>query len=355
MPTLYDPVRLGALALANRIVMAPMTRGRADEHDRPTELHVRYYAQRATAGLIVTEGVQPSVHGKGYCRTPGLHDEAQAAAWRQVTDAVHAAGGRIVVQLMHCGRIASHHNKAAGARTVAPSAVRADVALYTDVVGMAPVDEPEELTTAEVADVVAEYAAAAALARSAGFDGVELHAASGYLPMQFLSTGTNLRTDRYGGDAHGRSQFVVEVMEAMAAVVGADRVGVRICPGVTFNDVSDADPVDTYTTLLRRLRGGGWAYVHVIRSPLPDLDAFALVRECFDGPVVVNDGFDLDSAQEAVATGVGDAVSFARAFIANPDLVERFRRGAPLATFDRRTLYTPGPQGYVDYPPLPAE
>jgi 2,4-dienoyl-CoA reductase-like NADH-dependent reductase (Old Yellow Enzyme family) len=351
VPTVFDPVRLGALELANRVVMAPMTRGRADEHDRPSELHVQYYAQRASAGLIVTEGVQPSVHGKGYCRTPGLHDEAQAAAWRRVTDAVHGAGGRIVVQLMHCGRVASHHNKPAGARTVAPSAVRAQVELYTDAVGMAPVDEPEELTTDEVGQVVAEYAAAAELARVARFDGVELHAASGYLPMQFLSTGTNRRTDRYGGDAHGRTEFVVEVMRAMADVVGSDRVGLRICPGVTFNDVSDADPVDTYSTLLRRLRGGGYAYVHVIRSPVQDLDAFALARECFDGPVVVNDGFDLASAQEAIAVGVGDAVSFARAFIANPDLVERFRTGAPLAAFDRRTLYTPGPEGYIDYPP----
>ncbi len=355
MASLFDGVQLGSLALANRVVMAPMTRSRADEHDCPTDLHVQYYGQRAQAGLVVTEGVQPSIDGKGYCRTPGLHDERQARAWRAVTDAVHASGGLIVVQLMHCGRVASHHNKAPGARTVAPSAIRAEVQMFTDAVGMAPTDEPHALSTGEVDAVVAEYAAAAELSRLAGFDGVELHAASGYLPMQFLSTGTNRRTDRFGGDTHRRTQFTVEVMEAMAAVLGADRVGLRVCPGVEFNDISDADPVDTYSTLLERLRGAGFAYVHVIRSPVPALDAFALAREAFDGGLIANDGFDFETAEMAIDSGVADAVSFARHFIANPDLVERFRAGAPLATFDRKTLYTPGPAGYVDYPPLRLE
>lgn len=351
-PTLFDPVQLGDLQLANRVVMAPMTRSRADEAhgDVVTDLHVSYYAQRATAGLVITEGTQPSITGKGYCRTPGLHDAAQVAAWRRVTDAVHAAGGTIVVQLMHVGRIACAENKPAGADTVAPSAIRADIELYTDAVGMASVVLPRALTTEEVGGVVAEFAHATALALAAGFDGVELHAASGYLPMQFLSTGTNHRTDRYGGSAENRARFVVECLEAMAAVAGAGRVGVRICPGNTFNDLTDADPAATYAALLGAIDPLGLAYLHVIRSPDPEVDAFAIAAAHWHGPTILNDFFTFESATAAVADGTCEAVSFARHYLANPDLVERFRTGTPLARFDRTTLYTPGPAGYTDYP-----
>ncbi len=350
MQPLFEPVELGALRLRNRIVMAPMTRSRAGADDAPGPLAIEYYGRRAGAGLIITEGTQPSRHGKGYCRTPGIHSEAQVAAWRRVTAAVHLAGGCIVVQLMHTGRIASHYNKDADARTVAPSALRAHGRMFTDAAGLVEFDLPEELTSTEVPEVVAEYAHAARAARAAGFDGVELHAASGYLPMQFLSTGTNLRTDGYGAGLNHRLRFVIETLEALSGAIGAQRVGLRICPGNPFNDVYDAAPLETYRALLAALGPLGLAYLHVIRSPLPSLDAFALARECFAGALLVNDGFDFASGNAVLASGAAQAVSYARAFIANPDLVARFARGWPLASFDRRTLYTPGSEGYTSYP-----
>lgn len=347
---LFEPVACGDIACTNRIVMAPMTRSRAAAGDRPDALQVQYYGQRAAAGLIVTEGTQPSIHGKGYARTPGLHDEAQVEAWRAVTRAVHAAGGHIVVQLMHTGRVGSHHNKAPGARTVAPSAVRAQVRMFTDTAGMQDCDEPEALTAAGIRAVIDEYVAAAGNARAAGFDGVELHAASGYLPMQFLCANTNQRTDAWGGSPAARARFTVELMEALCAAIGAGRVGIRICPGNPFNDVVDPEPPATYTALLGALRPLRYAWLHVIRSPLPELDAFALARRHYDGTLIINDGFDADSARAALRANTGDAVSFARLFIGNPDLVRRLREGLPLAGFDRNTLYTPGAAGYTDYP-----
>ena len=348
---LLSPVELGSLALRNRIVMAPMTRSRALAGDVPGELSVAYYAARAAAGLIVTEGTQPSADGKGYCRTPGLHSAAQVAAWRAVTAAVHAAGGCIVAQLMHCGRIGSHYNKEPGARTVAPSALRAAGRIFTDQAGLVEHDEPQALTLAEIPAVIEAYAAAARAARDAGFDGVELHAASGYLPMQFLSSGTNLRRDAYGGSLSRRLRFALEVLEALVAACGEGRVGLRICPGNPFNDIHDAAPLETYTQLLRALAPLPLAYLHVIRSPDAALDAFALARAHFAGARILNDGFDFDSGEAALRAGAASAISYARAFIANPDLVERCRRHWPLATFDRRTLYTPSAEGYTSYPP----
>ena len=350
MQALLRPVDLGALQLRNRIIMAPMTRSRAIADDAPGELAAEYYGARAGAGLIVTEGTQPSVHGKGYCRTPGMHSAAQVNAWRAVTEAVHRGGGRIVLQLMHCGRIGTHHNKAPGARTLAPSAVRAAGKIFTDDVGLVEFDTPEELTLPEVQAVIAEYADAARNAQRAGFDGVELHAASGYLPMQFLSTGTNLRQDPYGATLSGRLRFVVECLESLTAVFGAGRVGLRVCPGNPFNDMHDARPLETYTALLRSLNRLELAYLHVIRSPDPALDAFALARECFRGAKIFNDGFDFSSGSEAVTRGGAAAVSYARAFIANPDLIDRYVNGWPLAAFDRKTLYTSGAEGYTSYP-----
>jgi len=350
MSDLFESVELGRLRLRNRIVMAPMTRSRAGPGDVPSDLAVEYYRERATAGMIITEGTQPSRHGKGYCRTPGVHSAEQIAGWRRVTDAVHAAGGCIVLQLMHCGRIASRHNKDADARTVAPSAVRARGQMFTDAAGLVDFDVPEALSIAEVRGVIDEYTHAARAAQLAGFDGVELHGASGYLPMQFLSTGTNHRTDAYGGSLVARLRFAHETLEALSSVLGADRVGLRICPGNPFNDLEDANPPETYAALLQALKSLRLAYLHVIRSPVAALDAFALARECFDGPLILNDGFDFASGNVAVCSGQADAVSYARAFIANPDLVERFANGWPLAPFDRKTLYTPGAQGYTTYP-----
>ena len=347
---LFAPIRLGAIDCSNRIVMAPMTRSRASADGLVHDLHVTYYGQRAAAGLIVTEGTQPSIHGQGYCRTPGVHDAAQVEAWRTVTDRVHAEGGRIVVQLMHVGRVASHANKQPGARTVAPSALRARVQMYTDAAGMLDCDEPAALTLAEIPDVVEEYAQAARLARRAGFDGVELHAASGYLPMQFLVPSCNLRGDAYGGVAANRARFAIEVMEAICGAIGAERVGLRICPGNPFNDVEDPDPEATYGALLEAIAPLGFAYLHVIRSPRRNVDAFGIARRHHAGPLIVNDGFHGDTARAAIRAGTGDAVSFARHFVGNPDLVRRLRGDLPLAGFDRHSLYTRGPEGYVDYP-----
>jgi N-ethylmaleimide reductase len=347
---LFDPLQLGDIVLANRVVMAPMTRSRAAAGDAPTPLMTEYYRQRASAGLIVAEGIAPSRHGIGYCRTPGLYDAVQVEGWREVTQAVHAAGGRIVAQLMHCGRIGSRLNKAADADTVAPSAVRAAGRIYTDAAGMQEMDLPRALAIEEIPGVVEEYAAATRNALAAGFDGVELHCTSGYLPMQFMAVNTNLRTDAYGGPVQNRVRFVVEVAEAMAGVAGGGRVGLRICPANPFNDVVDPEPEAIYSALLARVAGLRLAWLHVIRSPLKAFDAFGFAQRHFPGSLILNDGFDGESAALAVAEGRGAAVSFARHFIGNPDLVRRLQNGLPLASFDPKTMYTPGPAGYTDYP-----
>jgi N-ethylmaleimide reductase len=347
---LFDATRLGRLQLRNRVVMAPMTRSRADSDGEPTDLMVDYYRQRASAGLIITEGIYPGPDGKGYCRTPGLVTAAQVTGWKRVAHAVHSEGGTIVAQLMHCGRIAHADNKAPDAETVAPSAIRARGEMFTDSAGMQPFDEPRALRTGEIAGVIEEYRRATTLAFEAGFDGVELHGTSGYLIAQFLSTGTNQRTDAYGGSLDGRVRFPIEVLRAMAAVDGADRVGLRICPGNPFNDLFDEDPEETFSAFLGAASGIGLAYLHVIRLRGAAFDNLELARRHFGGPLILNDGYDFDEANAAVAEGKGEAVSFGRSFIGNPDLVERFRLGIPLNRFDPKTLYTPGPAGYTDYP-----
>lgn len=355
MSILFEPLRLGDLQLANRIVMAPMTRSRAGSDAVPAAEMVDYYRQRASAGLIVAEGTAPSANGLGYCRTPAIYSAAQIAAWRRVTAAVHERGGRIVLQLMHVGRAASHHNKPQGAVTVAPSALRAQTRLFTDAAGMVDTDEPQALTLEGINRVIGEYRQAAINAREAGFDGVELHCTSGYLPMQFMATGSNQRADAYGGSADNRVRFAKDVLEAMAAAIGAGRVGYRQCPGNSYNDIEDADPAATAQALCAAVAPLGLAYLHIMRSPVSGLDAFALARQHSDSGLILNDGFDGPSAQAALAAGEGDAVSFGRHFIANPDLVERLQRGLPLAAFDRHTLYTPGARGYSDYPAYQAD
>ncbi|MNS80260.1 N-ethylmaleimide reductase [compost metagenome] len=348
--SLFEPLQLGDIALANRIVMAPMTRSRAGAGDLPTGLHQAYYAQRAGAGLIIAEGTYPSRHGKGYCRTPGIETTAQIDAWRDVSGSVRSQGAAMVLQLMHVGRVATRHNKAPDARTVAPSAIRARGTIYADGHGLVGMEMPRALAAHEVTTVIEEYRQAAVNALAAGFDGVELHCSSGYLPMQFLLSCTNQRTDGYGGSLMARLRFVVETLDAIAGAIGAGRVGLRICPGNPYNDMHDDDPTVTYSALLDAVAPIGLAYLHVSRSPDPALDAFALARRHFRGAVIVNDGFDGSSAARAVAGGVGEAVSFARHFIANPDLPARLRHGVPLAAFDRTLLYTPGARGYTDYP-----
>lgn len=339
------------MELGNRIIMAPMTRSRAAPGDLPTDLHVEYYRQRASAGLIISEGTHPSPTGKGYCRTPGLYSPEQVAAWKKVTDAVHAEGGRIVVQLMHVGRIASHLNKDPGAETVAPSAIRANAQVFTEA-GMKDVDEPRALETHEIAGVIEEYAQAARNALAAGFDGVELHCTSGYLPAQFLSSGSNKRTDQYGGSAANRVRFVVETIEALVAAIGAGRVGFRICPGNPYNDIHDDNPAETYGTLLDALNPMGLAYLHLIEMKNPQVDSRVLAKAHWTGKLILNESLTFEQGQALVGEGAADAISFGRPFIANPDLVERFRRGAPLAEFNLKTLYSAGPEGFIDYPAL---
>ncbi len=350
MADLLSPAAFGALSLRNRLVMAPMTRSRADADGGATELMVEYYRQRATAGLVVTEGIAPSEVGKGYCRTPVLDGPQSVAGWRAITDAVHAEGGTIVAQVMHCGRIAHADNKAPGADTVAPSAIRAAGQMYTDTAGMEPFEEPRELSSSEIPVVVDEYRRFASLAVDAGFDGVELHGTSGYLPAQFLSTGTNRRTDGYGGSTDARVRFPVEVLKAMAAEIGADRLGLRICPGNPFNDLEDADVEDTFRTFLTAIRSMRLAYLHVIRLHDGGLDNLALARGLHDGPLIVNDSYGLAEAGTAIADAACDAVSFARLYISNPDLVARVAGNLPLTAFDPRSLYLQGPAGYTDYP-----
>lgn len=352
---LFTPVTLGDLQLANRIVMAPMTRNRADPDGTPNDLMVEHYAQRADAGLIVAEGTWPEVTGQAYCRQPGIETAAHVAGWRRVTDAVHRRGGRIVLQIMHSGRIGSQHIKPAGVPTVAPSALQARGEVWTDAAGMQPFDQPQALSTEQVKAAIAEHRAAALRAREAGFDGVELHGTSGYLSMQFLSSATNQRQDEYGGNAAARARFAAECLAAMADAIGAGRVGLRLNPGNTYNDTADEDSGATHAELMRQARPLGLAYLHVMRAPAQDIDAFALAREHFGGPLILNDGFDGVSAEAALQAHQGEAISFARHFIANPDLVQRLRAGQPLAKFDRRTLYTPGAAGYIDYPAIAAE
>jgi NADPH2 dehydrogenase/N-ethylmaleimide reductase len=353
MKKLFEPLQLGELHLANRIVMAPMTRNRAASDGTPGPLMAEHYGQRAEAGLIVAEGTWPSAVGQAYCRQPGIVTPAQIAGWKQVTDAVHARGGLIVLQIMHGGRIGSHHIKPAGIETVAPSALQAAGEIVTDSAGMQSYDVPRALDLQEIGAIVQEHAQAARRAREAGFDGVELHGTSGYLPMQFLSTGTNQRTDAYGGSVQNRARFAFECLREMAAAIGAGRVGFRLNPGNTYNDTSDEDSAATHGELMRQAATLDLAYLHVMRAPSPDIDAFALAQTYFGDRLILNDGFGAGNVEAVLQAYPDAALSFARHFIGNPDLVARLRAGLPLARFDRKTLYTPGAAGYTDYPQAP--
>ena len=347
---LFTPLKFGALELRNRVVMAPMTRSRAGKDGLPTDIMVDYYSQRATAGLIISEGIAPSADGRGYCRTPGIYNEEQVEAWTRVTDAVHEKGGCMVAQLMHVGRVANVLNKEPGSETVAPSAIRARGEMYTDLQGMQPFDEPRALALNEIVQVIADYQRATENAFSAGFDGVELHCTSGYLPAQFLCSGTNKRTDDYGGSTAKRGRFVLEVLEAMASVDGAQRVGMRICPDNPFNDIEDDDPQHTFDYLLQEAKSLNLAYLHAMRFPKGRVDNIALGQRYFGDRLIGNESYSLEEAGAAVAAGELAAVSFGRHFIANPDLVERWQSGEQLAAFDLHTLYTPGAEGYSSYP-----
>lgn len=352
--SLFSPFRLGPIELPNRVVMAPMTRCRA-LGGVPNALMREYYSQRASAGLIITEGTSPSPNGLGYARIPGLYSPEQVEGWRSVVDGVHGAGGRIFVQLMHVGRIAHPANLPSGARVLAPSAVPAEGKMWTDSEGLQPHATPEAMTAADLRDTLAEFVASAKNARAAGFDGIELHAANGYLLEQFLHPHTNRRGDAYGGDIGRRLRFVVETARAAADAIGSERVGIRLSPHGTFNDLPPhAEVRPTHAALAAQLKG--LLYVHLVGSGHPDYAETArAVRAAFGGTVIHNGGFDGARAQEALARGDAELIAFGRPFIANPDLVERLRRGAPLATPDSATFYSAGAEGYVDYPALTPE
>ncbi len=361
LPHLLAPATLGEMRLANHVVMAPMTRSRAPGNV-PNALMVEYYTQRAGAGLIVTEGTSPSPNGLGYARIPGLFTDAQAAAWRPITDAVHARGGHIVVQLMHTGRVAHRHNLPEGAEIVAPSSVAAAGQMWTDQEGMQPQPAPREMTTAEVEAAIAEFGAAARLAVAAGFDGVEVHGANGYLVEQFLNPASNTRTDAYGGSVENRVRFAVEATRAVAAEIGAARTGIRLSPHGLNGDMAPYDGVaETYARLASDLAGLGIGYLHLVDhsaiggAAVPEATTDA-IRSAYGGTLIRTGGFTAETGEAALASGAADLVGFGRPFIANPDLVARFATGADLATPDPATFYAPGPNGfadgYTDYPAL---
>ncbi|EJN28516.1 NADH:flavin oxidoreductase [Pseudomonas sp. GM78] len=352
MNSLFSQVQISRYTLSNRMVMAPMTRSRADDAGVPSELVATYYAQRASAGLIISEGVFPIAMGKGYVRTPGIETAEQVAAWKNVTEAVHARGGRIFMQLMHSGRISHPSLLPNGAQPQAPSAIKPAGQTWT-ATGLQDFVTPHALSVVEIAAVIEGYRQAARLAIEAGFDGVELHAASGYLPEQFLSTGSNQRTDEYGGSVENRVRFVLDVLSAISTEIGGDRVGLKISPEMNFNDIVDANPQETYTYLVEHLHGLSLAYLHVALFGA-SVDYHTLLRPLFDGSYLIGGGLDQRSAESLIADGHADAAVFGSAFLANPDLPERFRTGAQLNVPDKNSFYAPGAQGYIDYPALPA-
>ena len=358
MTTLFEPLQLGSLVLANRVFMAPLTRNRADADGVPGALTATYYSQRASAGLIVTEATQISPMGKGYVNTPGIHSAEQVEGWRRVTEAVHQRGGRIFLQLWHVGRISHSSLLPNNVQPVAPSATRANSQTLI-ATGMAQVSEPVALSASGIRDTLADYRRAASNAKEAGFDGVEIHAANGYLIDQFLKTGTNQRTDEYGGVASDRVRFLAETVERILQVWNRGQVGVRISPTGSFNDMSDDDPLETFSVAVDKLNSYGLGYLHIVEtaqnskgSSELDLAVSAHLRTIWKGLYVVNGGYDGLKGEEAVRTGHADAVAYGRAFLANPDLPSRLQLGAALNQPDPTTFYGGDAAGYTTYPAL---
>ena len=356
---LFDPIKIRNLQLANRTVMSPMTRSRAVEANTPNALMAEYYGQRAGAGLIVTEGTSPSANGLGYPRIPGLYNAQHVAGWKLVTDAVHAKGGKIVVQLMHTGRVTHTDNLPAGAEVVGPAAAVCPGEMYTDKSGgQQPYSVPREMTEADIAKAVAEFATSAKLAIEAGFDGIELHAANGYLIEQFINGNVNTRTDGYGETPEGRNRFALEVARATAAAIGADKVGIRLSPYGVFNGTGSFEGVDAqFQALVAELSKLGLLYIHVLDhsamgAPAVPAEIKAALRKAFDGPFIAAGGFNHGSGEAVLEAKQADLVAYGRPFLANPDLVERMKADAPMNAPDMDTLYTPGAKGYTDYPTL---
>ena len=356
---LFDSYDLGGARLANRTVMAPMTRSRCVDNNTPNALMATYYGQRATAGLIVTEGIAPSPNGLGYARIPGLFNTAQVDGWRLITDAVHAKGGKIFAQFMHTGRVSHQANLPAGARVVGPGADVCPGEMWTDSAQMQPHTAPHAMTEADIAEAIGEFVNAAKMAVQAGFDGIELHAANGYLMEQFLNANVNKRTDGYGGSADARNRFTLEVAEACVKAIGAAKVGIRVSPHGVFNGTGSFDGVEAqYVTLLEKLSALGLVYVHLVdhsamgAPPVP-AEFKKQLRAAFKQTFIASGGFDAAASAEAVLTaGNADLVAFGRPFLANPDLVARLKNGAALTAPDMSTFYTPGEKGYTDYATL---
>lgn len=357
MTDLFSPIRFGAIELKNRVVMSSLTRNRAGDGNVPTDLVAEYYRQRASAGLILTEASPISPEAHGYPRTPGIHSAAQIAGWQKVTEAVHGAGGKIAIQLWHVGRISHPDLQPGGALPVAPSAIRPAGQTFTGQ-GMKDFVTPRALETAEIPGLVASYVQAARNAMEAGFDGVEVHAGNGYLLDQFLRSSTNRRTDAYGGSKENRARLLLEVLAAVCAAIGSDRVGVRLSPATPFNDISDENPQETFEYVVEQLNDFNLAFLDLLQgtggAPQEQWLAFDYdrLRSIYRGNLIRNNGYDFASGNAAVQSGGTDAIAFGRLLLANPDLVERFRRGGPYNQPDYDRLYMGEALGYTDYPTL---
>ncbi|HUX91277.1 MAG TPA: alkene reductase [Gallionellaceae bacterium] len=357
MSQLFSKATLGTLTLQNHLVMSPMTRNRATGNI-PNELMAEYYAQRASAGLIITEGTAPSANGLGYPRIPGIFSAEQVAGWKRITDAVHAKGAKMFMQFMHCGRIGHPLNLPAGARVLGPSAIAAAGDMYTDAEGMKQNAMPQAMTEADIKSTIEEFAQAAKNAVAAGFDGIELHGANGYLLEQFLRPSSNQRSDGYGGAIENRARFVLEVVDAVIMAIGKDKIGIRLSPYGVFNDMPLYDKMESdYTYLAHQLNARGLAYIHLVdHSPMgapkvPD-SIKEMFRSIFKGKLILSGGYDAQRAESDLAAGKCDLIAVGRPFLANPDLVARWKTGAAENAVDMGTFYTPGAKGYTDYPAL---
>ena len=347
---LHSPYTLGDTTLPNRFVMAPMTRSRAADN-QPNALMCEYYGQRAGAGLIISEGTSPSPDGLGYARIPGLYTEAQAQAWGGIAEAVHAGGARFFIQVMHTGRISHGANLPEGSQVLAPSAIAAEGQIWTDAAGMQAHPVPQALTAADIARIQADHVRAARLAVDHGVDGVELHGANGYLVGQFLNPRSNQRSDAYGGSGENRARFLIELVDAVSADIGAARVGVRLSPFNPFNDLASGfeGEREEFLAVVASLAQRKIGYLHLAGGTVP-AELLREVRAIFPGTLILNGGYDAARAEADLAAGLADLIAFGRPFVSNPDLPERLRTGAPIADLDATTLYTPGAAGYTDYP-----
>jgi N-ethylmaleimide reductase len=358
MASLYEPTRVGSIEVDNRIFLAPLTRNRSKDDFSPNDLAPEYYAQRASGGLLITEASQVSPEAIGYINTPGIYNDAQVAGWKKVTDAVHAAGGKIVIQLWHVGRISHTSLLPKQQAPLAPSAIRANAQTFVGAEGMVDVSEPRAMSKEDIQRTIGDYRHAAECAKQAGFDGVEIHSANGYLLDQFLTDGANQRTDEYGGSLENRFRLLGEVIDAVMDVWPADKIGVRLSPTGKFNDTFDSDRLAIFSYVVEQLNRYGLAYLHIVEA-FPGIEntdeekqIVASVIGKWRGFHIANGGYEKDSAEDLIASGKADAVAFGRSFLANPDLPKRLELGAEFNPVDESTLYGGGAEGYTDYPTL---